>query len=43
MTGPPVKLDWVARGGKEQYVKAPEGQKTLWECSEAATGVTFLA
>ena len=41
MIGPPVKLDWVARGDKEEYLKAPEGQKLLWECSEVATGDTL--
>ena len=43
MTGPPMKLVWEKRGGKEKYVIAPESQKVLWECSEASTGITFLS
>lgn len=42
MTGPPIKMDWEERGDKEKYLKEPEGQKLLWECSEVATGVKFL-
>lgn len=41
VTGPPVKMDWDARGDKEKFLKDPECHKTLWDCSEAATGLTF--